>query len=180
MSANSPPKILERRQVAQTRLFRVEQIDLEFANGERRTYERIPGGRDSVLIVPLLDAETLLLIREYGAGSERYELGFPKGVIEPGEEVLAAANRELQEEVGYGARALRAIDRVSLVPGYIAHHSRIVLAEDLYPSRLEGDEPEPIEVVPWSLHDLDGLLAREDFNEARSIAALFLALRTLG
>lgn len=180
MSARMPPKILERRQLAQTRIFRVEALELEFSNGARRTYERIPGGRDSVLIVPLLDAETLLLIREYGAGSERYELGFPKGVVEPGEEVLAAAGRELQEETGRGAQRLRLIDRVSLVPGYIAHQSLIVLAEDLYPSRREGDEPEPIEVVPWSLKDLDALLAREDFNEARSIAALFLALRALG
>ncbi|KXX65498.1 ADP compounds hydrolase NudE [Marichromatium gracile] len=175
----SKPKILARRLVAQSRLFRVEQIDLEFTNGARRTYERVPGGNDSVMIVPMLDAETVLLIREYGAGSERYELGLPKGVVEPGEDPLEAANRELQEEVGHGARALRIIDRVSLVPGYIAHRSLIVLAQDLYPSRLPGDEPEDIEVIPWRLDALDALLAREDFDEARAIAALFLAQRAL-
>ncbi len=175
----SKPKILARRLVAESSLFRVEQVDLEFANGSRRTYERIPGGADSVMIVPMLDDETVLLIREYGAGTDRYELGLPKGVVEPGEDPIAAANREIQEEIGYGARHLRIIDRVSLVPGYIQHHSLIVLAQDLYPQRLPGDEPEPIEVVPWRLNDLDALLAREDFDEARSIAALFLALRAL-
>ncbi|WP_295401018.1 ADP compounds hydrolase NudE [uncultured Thiocystis sp.] len=176
-----PPKptILDRRLVAESRLFRVEQIDLEFANGSRRTYERIPGGADSVMIVPVLDDDTLLLIREYGAGTDRYELGFPKGVVESGEEPIAAANREIQEEIGYAARELRIIDRVSLVPGYIQHHSLIVLAQGLYPQRLPGDEPEPIEVVPWRLNDLDALLARDDFDEARSIAALFLAMRAL-
>lgn len=50
----------------------------------------------------------------------------------------------------------------------------MVLAEDLYPQRRAGDEPEPIEVVPWRLDALDALLAREDFSEARSIAALFM------
>ncbi|EXJ15578.1 ADP compounds hydrolase NudE [Imhoffiella purpurea] len=174
------PKIHARRLVAQSRLFRIEEIDLEFANGSRRTYERVPGGADSVLIVPMLDAETLLLIREYGAGSERYELGLPKGVVERGEDPLSAANREIQEEIGYGAHRLRIIDRLSLVPGYIEHHSLIVLAQDLYPSRLQGDEPEPIEVVPWRLSEVDALLAREDFDEARSIAALFLAMRVMG
>lgn len=176
---SAKPKILARRLVAASRLFRVEEVDLEFANGSRRTFERIPGGADSVLIVPLLDARTLLLIREYGAGSDRYELGLPKGIVEPGEDPLAAANRECQEEVGYAARDLRALDRVSLVPGYIAHRSLIVLARGLYPSRLPGDEPEPIEVVPWPLNDLDTLLARDDFDDARSIAALFLAERFL-
>ena len=173
------PKVLARRVVARSRLFSVEEVDLEFPNGSRRTFERIPGGTDSVVIVPLLDAQTLLLIREYGAGSDRYELGLPKGIMEPGEDALAAANREIQEEIGYAARDLRLIHRVSLVPGYIGHHSLIVLARDLYPSRLPGDEPEPIEVVPWRLDDLDALLAREDFDEARSIAALFITERFL-
>ncbi len=174
------PKILDRRIVAQSRLFRVEEVDLEFANGARRTFERVPGGVDSVMIVPMLDAETFLLIREYGAGSDRYEIGFPKGVVEAGEDPLAAADREIQEEIGYAARDLRIIKRVSLVPGYIEHHSLIVLACDLYPSSLPGDEPEPIEVVPWRLDQIDDLIARDDFDEARSIAALFVALRVMG
>ena len=174
------PRILARRLVARSRHFRIEQIDLEFANGVRRTYERVPGGTDSVVVVPLLDAETVLLVREYGAGSDRYELGLPKGVVEAGEDPLAAADREIQEEIGYAARDLRIIDRVSLVPGYIEHHSLIVLAQDLYPQSREGDEPEPPEVVPWRLSEFDALLARDDFDEARSIAALFLALKALG
>lgn len=173
------PRVIARRLIAQSRLFRIEEVELEFANGSRRTYERVPGGRDSVLVVPLLDPETVLLIREYGAGSERYELGFPKGVVEPDEDPLAAANRELQEEIGYGGRRLRIVARLSLVPGYIQHRSFIILAQELYPSRLPGDEPEPIEVVPWPLSDLDGLLARDDFDEARAIAALCLVKRLL-
>ncbi len=173
------PKVTDRRLVAQSRLFRIEEVDLEFANGSRRTFERIPGGSDSVLIVPLLDTQTLLLIREYGAGSDRYELGFPKGIVEPGEDPLAAANRELQEEVGYAARDLRVLKRVSLVPGYIGHRSLIVLARDLYPSCLPGDEPEPIAVVPWRRDALDALLAQEDFDEARAFAALCLTERFL-
>jgi ADP-ribose diphosphatase len=174
------PKILSRRIVAQSRLFRVEEVDLEFANGARRTFERVPGGVDSVMIVPLLDAETVLLIREYAAGSDRYELGLPKGVVESGEDPLVAANREIQEEIGYGARDLRIIKRVSLVPGYIEHHSLIVLARDLYTNRLPGDEPEPIEVVPWRLDEIDALIARDDFDEARCVAGLFVALHALG
>jgi ADP-ribose diphosphatase len=85
----------------------------------------------------------------------------------------------LREEVGLGARDLHLIHSLSLVPGYTQHLSRVVLARDLYPDPAPGDEPEPIEVVPWPIADLDGLLARDDFTEARSIAALFLARRWL-
>lgn len=173
------PEVLDRRPAARSRIFAIEAIDLRFANGATRTYERILGGRDSVMILPLLDPETLLLIREYAAGSDAYELGFPKGVVESDESVLDAAARELREEVGHDARDLRMLHRCSLVPGYIQHATRIVLARDLFPSPAVGDEPEPIEVIPWPLRDIGGLLAREDFTEARGIAALFLLQRFL-
>ena len=168
------PKVLARRLVAQTRIFRVEQVDLAFSNGNRRCFERILGGRGSVLIVPMRDAQTLLLVREYAAGTDRYELGFPKGVVEPGEDLLQAAGREIREEIGYGSRDLRLVRSLSLAPGYIQHRTHLVLARDLYTEWARGDEPEPVEVVPWRLNDLTGLLERDDFSEARSIAALFL------
>jgi len=77
--------------------------------------------------------------------------------------------------VGYGARQLVVLKRVYLSPAYMEHGITIVLARDLYPERLEGDEPEPIEVVPYPLAQLLALIAREDFCEGRSIAALFMA-----
>ncbi len=176
---SAKPKILDRRLAAQTRIFRIEELDLEFANGNLRTFERILGGIDSVVVVAMPDPYTVLLVREYAAGSDRYELGLPKGVVDPGEAVLAAALRELREEVGMGARDLREIHALSLAPGYIQHMSRLVLARDLYPDPAEGDEPEPLELVPWPLAGLDDLLARDDFTEARAIAALFLTRRWL-
>jgi len=175
------PQVQARRRLAHTGVFRIEEVDLAFANGEFRCYQRIVGSPEgAVLAVPLLDASTLLLIREYAAGTDRYELAFPKGQIEPGEDPLRAANREIQEETGYAARRLEKIAGVTVAPGYLSHTTHIVLARELYPSRLAGDEPEPIEVVPWRLEELDGLLASPDFTEARSIAALFLVRRHLG
>lgn len=174
------PEVLSVETIARTRLFHVERMKLAFTNGNEVEYERVPGSQiDSVLIVPLLNPETVLLIREYAAGTHRYELGFPKGVMEKGEDAIAAANREIMEEVGYAARNLRHLTSVTIAPGYIGHVTHIVLAENLYERRMPGDEPEEIEVVPWLLTDIDGLLARDDFTEARSIAALFFTRKLL-
>jgi ADP-ribose diphosphatase len=49
-----------------------------------------------------------------------------------------------------------------------------VLGEELYEQRLEGDEPEEVEVIPWKLSELSSLLAHPEMTEARSIAALFM------
>jgi len=170
------PEILRTEIVARSRLFRVEKVQLRFANGNEVVYERVPGSKiGSVLIVPVLTEDTVLLVREYAAGTNRYELGFPKGVIEQGEDVLVAANREIMEEVGHGARTLQHLTSMTIAPGYFGHTTHIVLARDLYPQQLPGDEPETIEVVTWPLNDITGLLNHDEFTEARSIASVFLA-----
>ena len=155
--------------------YRMERLDLEFGNGERRRYERLHSrGHGAVLVVPLLDPETVLLIREYAAGVHRYELGLVKGRIDAGETPLEAANRELQEEAGYAARELVPLRALTLSPSYMSHQAHVVVARDLYPQRLPGDEPEPPEVVPWKLDALHELALREDCSEGRSLAALFI------
>jgi ADP-ribose diphosphatase len=169
------PQILRTQTLAKTRIFHVEQVALRFSNGAEVEYERLRSSpRGAVLIVPMMDNDTVLLIREYAAGVERYELALPKGRVERGEALLDAANREIKEEVGYGARTLSHITSLTLAPGYQAHVTHIVLAQDLYPDKQPGDEPEEIEVVPWKLSELKALLAQDECTEARSIAALFI------
>ena len=156
--------------------YRVENLDLEFSNGERRRFQRLHGrGHGAVVVVPMLDEETVLLVREYAAGLHRYELGLVKGRIDAGETPAQAADRELKEEIGYGARSLTVLRELTLAPTYMSHATHLVLARELYPERLPGDEPEPLEVVPWRLDALHELILREDFSEGRSIAALFIA-----
>ena len=174
------PEILKAEIVAESRLFKVESLHLKFSNGEERVYERMRGGkRGAVMVVPLFDAHTLLLVREYAAGTHSYELGFPKGLIDPGENAFEAGNRELMEEAGFGANSLTLLKQVSLAPGYFSSRMDILLARDLLPELRIGDEPEPLEVIPWPLNRIDELLARPDFTESRSISALLLAHKWL-
>ncbi|MEH0834346.1 ADP compounds hydrolase NudE [Pectobacterium cacticida] len=169
------PKILKVETVARSRLFNVEAVDLEFSNGVRRVYERMrSSGRQAVMIVPILE-DALVLIREYAVGIEEYELGFPKGVIDPGETVFAAANRELMEEVGFGAQRLDLLATLTMAPSYFSSQMNIVVARDLYPQSLEGDEPEPMPQVRWPVDNMMSLLQEPDFREARNVSALFLA-----
>jgi ADP-ribose diphosphatase len=154
----------------------VEELDLEFSNGERRRFHRLkPQGHGAVVVVPMIDDDTVLLVREYAAGVHRYELGLVKGRIDAGETPAQAADREMQEEAGYGAHRIDVLRSLSLAPTYMSHQSWLVVARDLYPQRLPGDEPEELEVVPWKLDTLDQLMLREDFSEGRSLAALFIA-----
>jgi len=170
------PRIHARREHDPGKRFKVEKLDLEFSNGEKRTYERLRSqGLGAVIVVAMRDDDTVLLVNEYAAGLHHYELGLVKGRLEPGESVLEGAQRELMEEIGFGARDMVELTALSLAPGYMTHVTHVVLARDLYLAKLEGDEPEDLEVVPWSLSDLYTLVQLPNCTEGRSIAALYIA-----
>ncbi len=170
------PIIHARREHDPGKLFKVEKLDLEFSNGEKRTYERLRSkGLGAVIVVAMRDDDTVILISEYAAGLHHYELGLVKGRLEAGESILQGAERELKEEIGFGAHQLTELTALSLAPGYMTHVTHVVLARDLYPEKLQGDEPEELEIVEWPMADLHTLVQRPDCTEGRSIAALYIA-----
>ena len=176
MGQKQLPEILSTEIAAKSRLFTIETLELKFSNGVLREYERMKGtNRGAVMIIALNEDRKMLLINEYCAGTHQYELSFPKGLIDEGETPQQAALRELKEEVGFGAKRLVELKTVSLAPGYFNAHMHIFLAFDLYAERLEGDEPEPLEVVQWSIDNYLQLLEEQSFCESRSVAGLFMA-----
>ena len=175
------PTILGVRTAARSKLFHIEAVQLRFANGSEREYERVAASPEpgAVLIVPVLDPHTVLLVREYAVGIERYQCGFPIGLTEPGETALQAANRELMEETGYAARELTRLHTMTLAPGILGYRMEVVLAKSLYRRRRRGDEPEPLDLLKWPIARLDEIPQREDISDARTLAALFIARSAL-
>ncbi|WGE48745.1 ADP compounds hydrolase NudE [Actinobacillus equuli] len=174
MQTQQFPKILNVETIAKTRIFEVQAVDLRFSNGEERTFERLtPQRRSSVMVIPIQNQE-LIFVKEYAVASERYELGFPKGIVDQGEEPIISANRELQEEIGFGAKRIEFLRSLYTGPSHMFGLMHVFIAQDLYPSKLEGDEPEPLEVVRVPLAKIDELLADPNFAESRNLAALFM------
>lgn len=171
------PEILTTRIVAQTAIFEVQQVDLRFHNGEKRTYERLtPARKPAVMVLPIENHE-LIMIREYAVGSERYELGLVKGLMDADEMPQHAANRELQEEIGMAARDIQYLRLLYGSPSHMYSPIYVFVAQDLYPSKLVGDEPEPLIQVRIPFHQLDELINDLNFGDARTLAALMLFQR---
>ncbi|VAW59744.1 ADP compounds hydrolase NudE [hydrothermal vent metagenome] len=171
---NDKPNILNCKTLAQSRLFKIEQVALEFSNGTQCHYERIIApGAGAVLIIPVIDQQHVIMVREYAVGTERYELVFPKGKIDPGEDILQAANRECMEETGYRANRLTQLGKMTIAPGYLGLITHIVLAEELQVEKRQGDEPEALQQVICNINNITSIISNENLTEARSIAALY-------
>lgn len=174
VNTRQTPQILSVSVAAKSRIFEIQAVKLAFSNGEQRTFERFTPTNRCAVMVLALHQENLLLVTEYAVGTERYELGFVKGLMDKDETPEQSANRELQEEIGFKAQKLTLLKTIITSPGFMHNPMHIFLAEDLYPSKLPGDEPEPLELVRYPLSQLNQLLQQPDFCEARNLTALYL------
>ena len=165
------PKILKQKSIFKSKLFDIKQADIEF-NGITMKYEIISGtGRGAVMVVPFIEND-IIFIKEYAAAIDDYMITFPKGKIDKGETIEEAANRELQEEVGYKSREIKLIKKLYLAPGYIDHMTYVMVAKELSVSSLSGDEPEELEVIRVHRDDVINFLDKNEIIDSRVHAAL--------
>ena len=120
------------------RLLTVRVDHVRLPDGHESTREVVvhPG---AVAMVPLLDARHVLLVRHWRNATGRALLEIPAGTLNPGEDPLACAERELMEEIGYRPRQLTPLYSTFLAPGYSSEMLHIFLAEDLAPEKLAHD-----------------------------------------
>ena len=99
-------------------------------------------------------------------------LTLPKGKIDSNETMYEAADRELQEEVGFKSCKINFIKKLYLAPGYIDHITYMMLAESLKPSSLVGDEPEDLEIIKVEIPHINSLLEEYKIIDSRVYAAV--------
>lgn len=165
------PKILKKKSIFKSKLFNIKQADIQFKDKVLQ-YEIVSGnGNGAVLIVPTIGNE-IIFIREYAAAVDDYMITFPKGSIDRDETIYEAANRELQEEIGYKASNIKFIKKIYLAPGYIDHITYVMFADGLQPSNLLGDEPEILEQIRVNKDELQKFLEVSEIVDSRVHAAL--------
>ena len=129
---------------------------------------------DSVLVVPLTDDGHVLLAEERSPAFDRNVLVLAGGEIEEGESLEEAANRELQEELGWRAGRIEFLGEIHPFK-YLTSRQFVFLARDLSPSKLEGDEIYPVSTRKVPLESFIDLCTRGELHDATAIAALCLA-----
>jgi len=144
------------------------QVELDTGEVAVREYIRHSGG---VGIVPVVDGN-VILIRQFRISIERELIELPAGRLEPGEDPMACAGRELEEETGYRAGKLIPIASYFASVGNSNERMQLFLALDLEKTerRLESDER--IREVVMPLEIVKDKLAKQEFEDSKTIIGL--------
>jgi len=135
-----------------------------------REYLRHPG---AVMVVPLLDDGRLVLERQYRYPLRASFIEFPAGKIDPGEDILACAQRELREETGYTAREWTYLGGVHNAIGYCNEKIEIYLARGLAFDATANDDGEVLEVFTATLEQLLGWIAGAHVTDVKTIVGAY-------
>jgi ADP-ribose pyrophosphatase len=172
-------ELLSSRPAFQGRVLQVRVDRVRLGNGQVAELEvvRHPG---AVAVVALTPGNEVLLLRQFRYATGEWVLEVPAGKLDGGEEPLAGARRELEEETGFAAAALEPLGWVWTTPGFTNEKIWLFLAHDLRATRqaLQADEVLTVESVPLGEAIERALSGR--IQDAKSVCCLLRAAARLG
>jgi len=153
-------------------LLHVRRDNVRLPDGSHATREYIvhPG---AVLIIPLLDAQTVILERQFRYPGQRHFIELPAGKKEPGEDALLTAQRELEEETGYRATSWQKLATTHPSVGYSNEHIDYFIARDLTHVGARLDEGEFLEVLAVKVDEALAWIKQGKITDVKTIAGLF-------
>lgn len=150
--------------------------DIELPDGRRFTLA-ILRHPSAAAVVPFVDAETVLMLRQYrhAAGGTLWEV--PAGKLDPGEDPEACALRELEEETGFRAGRIERLGHIHTSPGFTDEVIHLFSAYELEAGSTSLDAQESLETVPVTVEVLRGMIDGGEITDAKTLCALELAFK---
>jgi ADP-ribose pyrophosphatase len=172
-------EVISSEPIYEGRIVRLRVDRVRLPNGRESTREIVahPG---AVCIVPVTDDGRVLLVRQFRLAAGKSLLEVPAGTLEPGEDPLACANRELMEETGFKAGSLQPMFAMFVAPGYSSEKIHAFLATGLEPAKADADFDEFLQLAGMPLVEVEGRILAGEFEDAKTIASLLAANRLLG
>lgn len=143
---------------------------------------RLPNGREStreivkhaeaVAVVALDNDNNIYLVKQYRKPVEETLLEIPAGILEPNEELITCAHRELEEETGLKASKMEKLLSFYSAPGFTDEKITIYLATELTKGEINFDEDELLETIKMSFTDAFNLINSGLIVDAKSIIAI--------
>ncbi len=165
---------VERRPIHRARKYRCAVERVRFEDGREATRE-IVRHTGAAVILPELPDGRLVLVEVFRHAAGGWMVEVPAGTLEPGEKPEACARRELEEETGYRAAALRPLASWYPTPGLLDETMHLFHATGLTPSASHPEEDEFVEPLVVAKAEAAAMVRDGRIRDGKTLLALFLA-----
>lgn len=157
--------------IFQGKIITLDVEEVRLPNGETALREivRHPG---AVAVLALHEGK-MIVVEQYRKPLEKSQVEIPAGKLDPGEEPLAAAKRELEEETGFTCEELRHVNSFFTSPGFANEELHLFMADQLKPGKINPDEDEFIECFSITLEEAKQFIAEGRISDAKTIIAVY-------
>ncbi len=146
-------------------------------NGEG--YREIIEHGGGATIIGITDEGKMLMVRQFRKPANRVMFEAPAGKIDPGEDPLVTAKRELKEETGYTAANIEYVTEFYPSVGYDEEVLYLYLATGLTPGETDFDDNEALDIEEWDVRELYDMVMRAEIKDAKTIIAILMAKEIL-
>lgn len=166
-------KTIQTTPIYDGRIIKLQIDDVTLPNGQTAKREIIkhPG---AVAVIAVTEEGKLVLVEQYRKALERSIIEIPAGKLEPGEEPVVTARRELEEETGYGAQSLTFLQAFATSPGFADEIIYLFVAKGLYKidQKADLDEDEFVELLEVSLEEAQQMVVDQRIYDAKTAFAV--------
>lgn len=175
MHVMSSKEFTQKQNIAyQNPYFTVYDEEFVLTDGSPSHYYAIRG-LQTAFVVPMLDANTLILTHQFRYLFQDYSWEFPAGRIDSGETMEEAALRELNEEAGYIANTLQYGGWFAPCNGLTDEQTHVFVATDLIADTQKLEPTEEIAVHTMAVDDFEQMIANNTARDGMTIAAWAIA-----
>ena len=164
-------------------LFRVLHDKL-IEPGGKRSERDVIRHNGSVVVLAVDNSKSkrnpwIVVERQYRHAANQFLWELPAGKLDPGEDPLAGAQRELEEETGYRARKWKPFVEYYASPGFLGESMKVFLAEGLTPGHPHPEDDEEIELRLVKLSDVVKMIEKGAILDGKTLTSVLLYARQI-
>ena len=166
-------KVLSTERIYEGRIINLRRDKVTVKSGI--SYREVVEHNGGAVLIAVTSERKMVMVRQYRRPADKVMFEVPAGKVDPGEDPLVTASRELKEETGYTAGKVEFLTKFYTSVGFSEEVLHLYLCTDLVPGETDFDENEALDIEEWDIDELHNMVMKGEIDDAKTIIAIEFA-----